>query len=235
MIDKKTDPQLRKEYKSVLLVSINHKDRDTLWSAVSKHFRDNFGYIAGDERLKKKYIEDIYNKLLLHNQPIAKFMNTGVAMDLMRKDSEIADRIIKDFVWRKAPIRCIHDSFIVQAEYEGYLKRQMVKYFKEVMNTELVISITTERVQEKALKRPVANIEPEMVPVDAENENVVEGQIPDDNSRYFLEQFENEQAVYSDDDEVVKAIEIDEETLENMKYFQDIFDGKIIGSTDGAI
>ena len=64
MINKTADPQLRKEYKTVLLVSINHKNPMTMWSAVSKHFREEFGYKAGDERLTKKYIMEIYARLL---------------------------------------------------------------------------------------------------------------------------------------------------------------------------
>ncbi len=60
MIDKRIDAELRAEYKTVLLVSINHKNPKTMWNAVSLHFRDEFKYEAGDERLTKKYIMDIY-------------------------------------------------------------------------------------------------------------------------------------------------------------------------------
>lgn len=127
MIDKGTDPLLRKEYKTVLLVSINHKNPDTMWNAVSAHFREEFGYKAGDERLSKKYIMGIYDRLLAHNQNIKKYMNTGVAMRLMRKDSEIVDKIMIEFISNEIPIRCIHDSFIVPAEYEADLKVLMVE------------------------------------------------------------------------------------------------------------
>ena len=165
LIDKGSDPQLRKEYKAVLLVSINHKDPETLWSAVSLHFREELGYQAGDERLTKKYVMGIYERLLEHNKPIAEYMNTGVALRLMRKDSEIADKIMYEFVTRGIPIRCIHDSFIVPAEYEHELKALMVEYFKEVMDTDYEIEIATERVMnnspKKALDAPVLNVENE--------------------------------------------------------------------------
>ena len=111
----------------MLLVSINHKNPDTMWNAVSAHFREEFGYKAGDERLSKKYIMGIYDRLLAHNQNIKKYMNTGVAMRLMRKDSEIVDKIMIEFISNEIPIRCIHDSFIVPAEYEADLKVLMVE------------------------------------------------------------------------------------------------------------
>jgi hypothetical protein len=76
----------------------------------------------------------IYDRLLEHNKSIANFMNTGVAMRLMRKDSEIAYRIINEFVIYEIPIRCVHDSFIVPAEYEEELKTLMVYYFQDVMD-----------------------------------------------------------------------------------------------------
>jgi len=165
MIDKGTDPQLRKEYKTVLLVSINHKNPDTMWSAVSKHFREEFEYKTGDSRLTKKYIMEIYALLLEHNKPIEKYMNTGVAMRLMRKDSEIADRIMHEFISNDIPIRCIHDSFIVPAEYEQALKTLMVEYFQEVMNTDYVIGITTETASGKAVDAPVLHPDTEKVAV----------------------------------------------------------------------
>lgn len=222
MIDKETDPQLRKEYKTVLLVSINHKDPHSMWSAVSCNFREDFGYKAGDVRLTKKYIEDIYNKLLLHNQPIAQYMNTGVAMALMKKDSEIADRIIKDFVWRETPIRCIHDSFIVPAGYENWLKKLMVKYFQEVMNTDYIIRITTEKPQEKAPECPILNDQAEMAPVTIEEVNIPVVAEYDDNIKYFEKSYYNQPVLYSD--KVSKICDIEEETEENMKYFEDIDD-----------
>ena len=196
LIDKRSDPQLRKEYKAVLLVSINHKDPETLWSAVSLHFREELGYQAGDQRLTKRYIMGIYERLLEHNKPIAKYMNTGVALRLMRKDSEIANRIMYEFVTRGIPIRCIHDSFIVPAEYEHDLKVLMVQYFKEVMDTDYEIGITTERVMKnnpkKAPDAPVFDVEKaegELVEVDhvackGDSEN---NDLLDDNLKYFEE------------------------------------------------
>ena len=197
LIDKGSNPQLRKEYKAVLLVSINHKDPETLWSAVSLHFREELGYQAGDERLTKNYIMGIYERLLEHNKPIANYMNTGVALRLMRKDSEIADKIMYEFVTRGIPIRCIHDSFIVPAEYEHELKVLMVEFFKEVMDTEYEIGIATERVMKnnpkKAIDAPVLNVEiEEGEAVEADDlayieapENNSDNDLLDDNLKYF--------------------------------------------------
>ncbi len=196
MIDKRTDPKLRKEYKTVLLISINHKNPKTMWSAVSSHFRKEFGYEKGDERLTKKYIERIYARLRDHNKPIAKFMNTGVAMRLMRKDSEIADRIMMEFINCEIPIKCIHDSFIVPAEYETELKTLMVEYFQEVMDTDYVIGVTTESAHENRSGKVVEA--PVLPPVKKDIVDALQGKSeqPDeaeDNMKYFEGLFDDKE------------------------------------------
>ena len=191
MIDKETDSQLRKEYKTVLLVSINHKNPKTMWSAVSKHFREQLGYKSGDRRLTKKYIMNIYTRLLEHNKPIGKYMNTGVAMKLMRKDSEIADRIMHTFVSKGIPIRCVHDSFIVPTEHEQALKTLMVKYFQEVMKTDYVIGITTETASGKALHELVAQPAKKEIVAKEHQSEKKESDEPVDNMKYFEEIFDD--------------------------------------------
>jgi len=222
VIDKEDDEQLRKEYKAILLISINHKDPKTMWNVVSSGFRKNFGYRKGDERLSKKYIEDIYDQLLLHNQPIAKFMNTGIGLELMRKDSEIADRIINDFVKRKAPIRCIHDSFIVPAGYyESLLKKLMVKHFQVVMNTDFTPDITTDRVQEKAIKRPVLNVQVEAIPAVMYDEEVPVMDDYDENMMYFESPLHEQHISHPIQvSNVPDTEDIEDSSNEYMKYFE---------------
>lgn len=226
MIDKKVDPELRKEYKTVLLISLNHNDPDTMWSAVSSNFRENFGYKTGDERLTKRYIENIYNQLLNHNQPIAKYMNTGVAMDLMNKDSDIAEKIMNYFVYKKIPIRCIHDSFIVPASKEALLRKLMETSFQHIMKTDYVIGITTERqpvkVSKKAVGCPVLNVREKVAPVCTKSEGGEDGPKNDDNIKYFLE-LSTDKVLYAD--EVVKKTpDIDEGLNNNLEYFKNIDD-----------
>ena len=97
-------------------------------------------------------------------------------MRLMRKDSEIADRILYEFVTNDIPIRCVHDSFIVPAEYEHELRVLMVEYFQEVMTTDYEIGITTETSSEnspkRALNSPALNVEKEITDV-LGDENIV--------------------------------------------------------------
>jgi hypothetical protein len=144
-------------------------------------------------------IMGIYDRLLEHNKPIAKYMNTGVAMKLMTKDSEIADRILNEFVINEIPIRCVHDSFIVPAEYEEQLKTLMVFYFQDVMDTDYEIGVTTETLAgdtpKNTLNASVLSVEKEMT------EDAAEGNIDergdskdnygnedlDDNMKYFQE------------------------------------------------
>ncbi len=147
IIDKTENEQLRREYKTILLTAINSEDRNTMLKAVQRLFvkKKGFQYGSGDKRLKWSYIEDILDKLIEHNKPIAKFLNTKKGVELMRKDSEIADRIIKEFVRMDRPIRCVHDSFIVQERHESFLKRLMIEKYQEVMDTDYVIGITTEK------------------------------------------------------------------------------------------
>jgi hypothetical protein len=233
MIDKGTNPQLRKEYKAVLLVSINHKKPKTMWGAISLHFREDLEYMAGDERLTKDYIMGIYDRLLEHNKPIAKFMNTGVAMRLMRKDSEISDRILNQFAINEIPIRCVHDSFIVPAEYEKELKTLMVYYFQEVIDTDYEIGITTETTvadtKEDALNASVLNAEKIKAPeakveiVDTEDDSGddFDNNKLNDNMKYFQEILVEDDLMEEDDCD----IDWSEITRTHGKHYGNRFEG----------
>lgn len=142
LISKHENQQSRKEHKIVLLCAINHDNPKTLHHVVSRHFYTKFGYKQGDNRLTRAYITSIYENIVNHNAPIRQFLNTGIGLKLMRKDSEIAMRIINDLIDLCIPVRCIHDSFIVPSNHQNTLHQLMVEHFKSVMKTDFEIEIS---------------------------------------------------------------------------------------------
>jgi hypothetical protein len=107
----------------------------------------------------------------------------------MRKDSEIADKIMHEFVSCGIPIKCIHDSFIVPAQYESELKELMVAYFQEIMKTDYAIGITTETTlkesSRKIVSKPVLHSVEEQA-VEHQTEKDRQDDVLDDNMKYFI-------------------------------------------------
>jgi len=76
-----------------------------------------------------------------HHTAIAKYFRTGYGLDLQRKDSDIAERIILDFAKRGIACLPVHDSFIVHHAYaeelDSMMKREYGLVFEQGINTKI--------------------------------------------------------------------------------------------------
>jgi hypothetical protein len=68
---------------------------------------------------------DIIEQFTSHHQLIADCFCSGIGIELMNKDSRIAEYIINEMTNRQIVVLSVHDSFIVQAEYKDLLKEIM--------------------------------------------------------------------------------------------------------------
>ena len=86
------------------------------------------------------------NALKRKHSPIAHKLASGAGIDLMYIDSQIAERIISNFVYDcKCPILTVHDSFVVPIGYDRILQQVMESSFTEVTGvTHPVVKHTTE-------------------------------------------------------------------------------------------
>lgn len=90
-----------------------------------KQFNSNKAGIDWDDlvkAIKKKHVR------------INKYFSTGYGIELQRKDSDLAERIMLHFVKKNVVCLPIHDSFIVSTEYKDELKETMLSEYKKIFN-----------------------------------------------------------------------------------------------------
>uniref|UniRef100_UPI0032171A0F hypothetical protein n=1 Tax=uncultured Draconibacterium sp. TaxID=1573823 RepID=UPI0032171A0F len=94
---------------------------------------------SNDKYLSGKYIK----KFKKAHKPISKYLlsaeNTG--LKLMNKDAKIALEVCFHFAKKGVPILPVHDSFIIQQDYEAELKEVMLKKYQLKTGTKLTIPI----------------------------------------------------------------------------------------------
>lgn len=77
-----------------------------------------------------------------HHQIVDAF-ESGIGLDLMYLESEIALLVMKTLLSKGVPVLCIHDGFITQSRHESLLYEVMMESFKHVSGTYPVIKPTT--------------------------------------------------------------------------------------------
>ena len=95
---------------------------------------------TGNYRLDNKQLTTLG---LTHNQlkdrvykfhkPIAKYFSTGIGLETMFIDSQIAERIMLHYLEEDIVVLPVHDSFIIRSGFESDLSRTMINKFKEVV------------------------------------------------------------------------------------------------------
>ena len=117
--------QQRGAVKLLALTAINAKDRATAFMA----FRDEMNREQRYEQNKVKYTDDLLTILLdgflEENPSIAHYLCADKGVELMAIDGNITTRLIEHFTYKNIPILTVHDSYIVEFEYEDELIRVM--------------------------------------------------------------------------------------------------------------
>jgi uncharacterized protein (UPF0128 family) len=116
-----------------MLVIINH-DSERTCNSVIAHRLAQLGLPYKDYRVVKQ-------RLLEKHKDIEKYFFTGIGVELMNRDSDIANRVMVWFSKIGIPILCIHDSFIAPGDKMVLLSTMMQKYYKKVMQTKYNIGI----------------------------------------------------------------------------------------------
>lgn len=98
-----------------------------------------------------KKLEDIIDDLEDRHQPISKHFRSGVGLELMRKDSDIAELVMLKMIEQDIPALPIHDSFIipntllkgeeVHYDHERALKTAMIEAYEEIIGEKPVIKM----------------------------------------------------------------------------------------------
>jgi hypothetical protein len=124
--------RMRNLLKSVLLASINAKDKDSARKAVQKEINFNpveFGWIK-NERLN---ISDIIDTFANKHSPIKEYFFSGSGISLQNIDSIIAEKVINHFTQKGDAVLCVHDSFLIAANKFIDLQLVMEGAFNEAL------------------------------------------------------------------------------------------------------
>lgn len=140
------EPLIRPLLKNILLFSLNAenktKARQAVQGWVNKQGKE---YARIMRECGITSVVDIMTKMEYAHKPIVHhfYSQSKKALDVFRKDSEIALEVIYHFVKQGIPILPIHDSFIVERKYEDELKGVMKEMFAK-LNNGMEIEVTRE-------------------------------------------------------------------------------------------
>ncbi|MBP9096536.1 MAG: hypothetical protein KBG21_07985 [Ignavibacteria bacterium] len=121
----------RKLFKKIGLMSINTKDR----TATVKAVRNNLWEKKETGNTTYEILESMLDHWMITHTPISKYLCSKIGLELMYKDSSIAEKVIKHFTEKDVMVMCVHDSFIIAQKYEAELKSVMESAYQEVMDS----------------------------------------------------------------------------------------------------
>ena len=123
------DQSERIVHKLANLVAINAVSEKKAVGGIRKKFREEgVSYDLTDKALMKL----ICNFKKSHN-PIAHYLCSGIGRQLQNKDSHIAAAILNRLTRDGIPCLPVHDSFIVEADYEDTLHQVMIEEYEKIM------------------------------------------------------------------------------------------------------
>ncbi|MBS1495078.1 MAG: hypothetical protein JST55_16350 [Bacteroidetes bacterium] len=120
----------RSAYKRLFLVMINAKDKNGAINAFGDKIRDDEDLFntVGDNKFKTRL--QMVDELIAHNKQIEEDLFTEKCHELTNHDSNMAHEILMSFAKRGILVLCIHDSFVIDEQYEDELRMKMEEVYK---------------------------------------------------------------------------------------------------------
>jgi hypothetical protein len=131
----------RMVHKKIAMIAINAENKKSAINAVRKALKEEkkVGKFKSDIPPIKE-IERLYNEFIEHHKPIAKYVGADKGIELQRIDSDIMNKILVELTDLKILALPVHDSIIVQVQHEEKLKELMIKYYKQLLNFNPIIT-----------------------------------------------------------------------------------------------
>jgi len=125
------DPStLRGVLKKILLIFINSNNWKSAQQAINQEIKRDKS-ITGDLN-----ITELYEKFLDLHSDISEFFFSGIGVKLQYTDSIIAESIMKCCLKRCWPILPMHDGFICQSSYRGFIEDIMKSSYMAITKAE---------------------------------------------------------------------------------------------------
>ena len=126
----------RQAIKELVLMAINATSKSQAFRA----FRADQPVGHPFKKLKNKQLEKLLNAFITKYPELEPYLCSGKGLELMYRDSCIAEHVINHFTRRDVPILCMHDSFIVPfdqvLELRAIMTEAGAKFAKRFMFTD---------------------------------------------------------------------------------------------------
>ncbi len=116
-----TPEESRAIIKALVLTAINAKDRKSAFQA----FRQDQEKGSAQKRLKDVQLTKILDAFCSNNEPIAHYLCNDMGVKLMAIDGRITAKVINHFTKKGVPVLTVHDSYILDIEYQKELHEVM--------------------------------------------------------------------------------------------------------------
>jgi hypothetical protein len=122
------EQQQRDTVKSLILMAINADSANKAFSAFRSDRKE------GDplKKLINEQLQALLDAFTDQYPELRDALNTGQALNLMNKDSMIANMVIHHFTQQDTPVLCIHDSFIIQNNKQDELAKALRHAYRQV-------------------------------------------------------------------------------------------------------
>jgi len=124
-----TQKENRSIIKALVLTAINAKSRKTAFKA----FREGQKTGSAQKRLKDAQLTKILDAFCSNNQPIEHHLCKDMGVKLMAMDGRITAKVINHFTAIKVPVLTVHDSYILDIEYQ----KELLEVMSDAITTEL--------------------------------------------------------------------------------------------------
>jgi len=120
--------QQRQDVKLLVLTAINAKDRKSAYNAFRDEKNREQRNLPEDQKVSytNEILKALLDQFIDENKPIEHYLCTDKGVELMAIDGRITARIIDHFTRKKIPVLTVHDSYVIQSQYEQELIDQMV-------------------------------------------------------------------------------------------------------------
>lgn len=120
--------QQREAVKLLVLTAINAENKKSAFAAFRDEKNREQRHLPKNQKIKftNELLSQLLDQFIVENQPIAHYLCTDKGVELMAIDGRITTRIINHFTHKKEiPVLTVHDSYVIQSEYEQQLMDQM--------------------------------------------------------------------------------------------------------------
>ena len=128
MLEPLTPKQQRSDAKLLVLTAVNAKDRKSAYSAFRDEKNREQRRLPADQKISytDELLKQLLDQFIEENKPIEHHLCTDKGVELMAIDGRITTRIIEHFTRKKIPVLTVHDSYVIQSQFEQELMDQMV-------------------------------------------------------------------------------------------------------------